>query len=65
MIVEVDEKNNIIVVFVMSFMYERKLKIYVMFKKDWIVLNYNVLVEGIFIVIVFKVLGGFLDYEIM
>ncbi|KND94146.1 DNA-directed RNA polymerase III subunit RPC2 [Tolypocladium ophioglossoides CBS 100239] len=64
-IVEADEKNNIISASVTSSTHERKSKTYVTLKKDRIVLTHNVLVEGIPIVIVLKALGGLSDYEIM
>ncbi|KAL2205216.1 DNA-directed RNA polymerase III 130 kDa polypeptide [Sarocladium strictum] len=64
-IVEADEKNNVIAASVTSSTHERKSKTYVTLKKDRIVLNHNVLVEGIPIVIVLKALGGLSDYEIM
>ena len=64
-IVEADEKNNIISASVTSSTHERKSKTYVTLKKDKILLTHNVLVEGIPIVIVLKALGGLSDYEIM
>ncbi|KAF7562721.1 hypothetical protein G7046_g1422 [Stylonectria norvegica] len=64
-IVEADEKNNIISASVTSSTHERKSKTYVTLKKDRIMLTHNVLVEGIPIVIVLKALGGLSDYEIM
>jgi len=64
-IVEADEKNNIISASVTSSTHERKSKTYVTQKKDKISLTHNVLVEGIPIVIVLKALGGLSDLEIM
>ncbi|KAM0440777.1 hypothetical protein ACHAPT_000078 [Fusarium lateritium] len=64
-IVEADEKNNIISASVTSSTHERKSKTYVTLKKDRILLTHNVLVEGIPIVIVLKALGGKSDMEIM
>ncbi|ODA81034.1 hypothetical protein RJ55_03996 [Drechmeria coniospora] len=64
-IVEADEKNNVISASVTSSTHERKSKTYVTMKKERIVLTHNVLVEGIPIVIVLKALGGLTDYEIM
>ncbi|PHH66645.1 hypothetical protein CDD81_6482 [Ophiocordyceps australis] len=64
-IVEADEKNNIISASVTSSTHERKSKTYVTLKKDKILLTHNVLVEGIPIVIVLKALGGLSDFEIM
>ncbi|KAH7273812.1 DNA-directed RNA polymerase III complex subunit Rpc2 [Fusarium solani] len=64
-IVEADEKNNVISASVTSSTHERKSKTYVTLKKDRILLTHNVLVEGIPIVIVLKALGGKSDMEIM
>lgn len=64
-IVEADEKNNIISASVTSSTHERKSKTYVTLKKDRILLTHNVLVEGIPIVIILKALGGLSDMEIM
>ncbi|QUC21061.1 uncharacterized protein UV8b_05304 [Ustilaginoidea virens] len=64
-IVEADEKNNVISASVTSSTHERKSKTYVTLKKDRIVMTHNVLVEGIPIVIILKALGGLSDYEIM
>ncbi|KAG5947770.1 DNA-directed RNA polymerase III subunit [Claviceps monticola] len=64
-IVEADEKNNIISASVTSSTHERKSKTYVTMKKDRIVMTHNVLVEGVPIVIILKALGGLSDYEIM
>ncbi|KAH0442245.1 DNA-directed RNA polymerase iii 130 kda polypeptide [Colletotrichum camelliae] len=64
-IVEADEKNNIITASVTSSTHERKSKTYVTLKKDRILLTANILVEGIPIVIILKALGGLSDYEIM
>ncbi|KAJ9132280.1 DNA-directed RNA polymerase subunit beta [Pleurostoma richardsiae] len=64
-IVEADEKNNIISASVTSSTHERKSKTYVTLKKDRIALQHNVLIENIPIVIVLKALGGLSDYEIM
>ena len=64
-IVEADEKNNVISASVTSSTHERKSKTYVTLKKDRILLTHNVLVEGIPIVIILKALGGLSDYEIM
>ncbi|KAH0496429.1 hypothetical protein TgHK011_003790 [Trichoderma gracile] len=64
-IVEADEKNNVISASVTSSTHERKSKTYVTLKKDKIVLTHNILVEGVPIVIVLKALGGLSDYEIM
>ncbi|RMJ19527.1 DNA-directed RNA polymerase III subunit RPC2 [Fusarium euwallaceae] len=64
-IVEADEKNNIISASVTSSTHERKSKTYVTLKKDRILLTHNILVEGIPIVIVLKALGGKSDMEIM
>ena len=64
-IVEADEKNNIISASVTSSTHERKSKTYVTLKKDRIALQHNVLVENIPIIIVLKALGGLSDYEIM
>lgn len=63
-IVEKDDKGGVQVL-VISFIYECKFKIYVVFKKDCIFFIYNIFVEVIFIVIVFKVFGGLFDYDIM
>ncbi|KAL8365029.1 hypothetical protein RB595_004033 [Gaeumannomyces hyphopodioides] len=64
-IVEADEKNNIITASVTSSTHERKSKTYVTLKKERISLNHNTLVEPIPIAIVLKALGGLPDYEIM
>lgn len=64
-IVEADEKNNVITASVTSSTHERKSKTYVTLKKDRILLTANILVEGIPIVIILKALGGLSDYEIM
>jgi DNA-directed RNA polymerase III subunit RPC2 len=64
-IVEADEKNNIISASVTSSTHERKSKTTVTMKKEKIVLTQNALVEGIPIVIILKALGGLSDYEIM
>ncbi|RDA93166.1 hypothetical protein CP533_3146 [Ophiocordyceps camponoti-saundersi (nom. inval.)] len=64
-IVEADDKNNVISASVTSSTHERKSKTYVTLKKDRILLTHNVLVEGIPIVIVLKALGGLSDCEIM
>lgn len=64
-IVEADEKNNIVSASVTSSTHERKSKTYVTLKKDRIIMTHNVLVEGIPIVIVLKALGGLSDYEIV
>lgn len=64
-IVEADEKNNVISASVTSSTHERKSKTYVTLKKNKIMLTHNVLVEGIPIVIILKALGGLSDYEIM
>jgi DNA-directed RNA polymerase III subunit RPC2 len=64
-IVEADEKNNVISASVTSSTHERKSKTYVTLKKERISLTHNVLMEGIPIVIVLKALGGLSDYEIM
>ncbi|KAL1902157.1 DNA-directed RNA polymerase III complex subunit Rpc2 [Ceratocystis pirilliformis] len=64
-IVEADEKNNIISASVTSSTHERKSKTYVQFKKDRIVLSHNILVEAVPIVIVLKAMGGLSDLEIM
>lgn len=64
-IVEADEKNNIISASVTSSTHERKSKTYVTLKKDRISLTHNILIEGIPIVVVLKALGGLSDYEIM
>ncbi|CAG9938938.1 unnamed protein product [Clonostachys rosea f. rosea IK726] len=64
-IVEADEKNNIITASCTSSTHERKSKTSVTLKKDKITLVHNVLVENIPIVIVLKAMGGLSDYEIM
>ncbi|KAH9898790.1 RNA polymerase Rpb2 [Xylariomycetidae sp. FL2044] len=64
-IVEADEKNNIISASVTSSTHERKSKTYVILKKDRITLQHNVLVEAIPVVIILKALGGMSDFEIM
>lgn len=64
-IVEADEKNNIITASVTSSTHERKTKTSITFKKDRINLVQNVLVEPAPIVIVLKALGGLSDYEIL
>lgn len=64
-IVEADEKNNVVSASVTSSTHERKSKTYVTLKKDRIVLIHNVLVEPIPIVIVLKAFGGLSDYEII
>ncbi|KAI1388297.1 beta and beta-prime subunits of DNA dependent RNA-polymerase [Hypoxylon trugodes] len=64
-IVEADEKNSVIMASVTSSTHERKSKTYVVWKKDRIMLQHNVLVENIPIVIALKALGGLSDYEIM
>ncbi|KAI0124940.1 hypothetical protein BJ170DRAFT_482699 [Xylariales sp. AK1849] len=64
-IVEADDKNNIISASVTSSTHERKSKTYVTLKKDRIQLVHNVLVEPLPIIIVLKALGGLSDFEIM
>ncbi|KAI1329304.1 RNA polymerase Rpb2 [Xylariaceae sp. FL0255] len=64
-IVEADDKNNIITSSVTSSTHERKSKTYVTLKKERITLQHNVLTEPIPIVIILKALGGLSDYEIM
>ncbi|KAL9944138.1 hypothetical protein ACHAO5_006227 [Verticillium nonalfalfae] len=64
-IVEADEKNNIITASVTSSTHERKTKTNITLKKDRISLVHNVLVEPAPIVIVLKALGGLSDLEIM
>ncbi|TPX09947.1 uncharacterized protein E0L32_008794 [Thyridium curvatum] len=64
-IVEADEKNNIISASVTSSTHERKSKTYVTLKRERITLQHNILVENIPIVIILKALGGLSDYEIM
>lgn len=64
-IVEADEKKDIIQASVTSSTHERKSKTYVILKKDRIVLRHNILVEDVPIAIVLKGLGGLSDYEIM
>lgn len=64
-IVEADEKNNVISASVTSSTHERKSKTYITLKKERISLTHNILVEGIPIVIILKALGGLSDYEIM
>jgi DNA-directed RNA polymerase III subunit RPC2 len=64
-IIEADEKNNMITASVTSSTIERKSKTNVTLKKDKINLVHNILVEGIPIVIVLKAFGGLSDYEIM
>jgi DNA-directed RNA polymerase III subunit RPC2 len=64
-IVEADEKNNIITASVTSSTHERKTKTSITFKKDRIALVHNVLVEPAPIVIILKALGGLSDYEIL
>ncbi|KAI9158388.1 DNA-directed RNA polymerase III subunit RPC2 [Paramyrothecium foliicola] len=64
-IVEADEKNNIISASVTSSTHERKSKTTITMKKEKIVLTQNALVEGIPIVIILKAFGGLTDYEIM
>lgn len=64
-IVEADEKNNIIQASVTSSTHERKSKTYVILRKDRLVLNHNVLIEPIPIIIILKALGGLSDFEIM
>ncbi|KAK7752346.1 DNA-directed RNA polymerase III complex subunit Rpc2 [Diatrype stigma] len=64
-IVEADEKNNIISASVTSSTHERKSKTYVLLKKDRINLQHNVLTEPVPIIIVLKALGGLSDYEII
>ncbi|KAH7321048.1 DNA-directed RNA polymerase III 130 kDa polypeptide [Stachybotrys elegans] len=64
-IVEADEKNNIITASVTSSTHERKSKTSITLKKEKIVMTHNVFVEGIPIVIILKAFGGLTDYEIM
>ncbi|KAL1901393.1 DNA-directed RNA polymerase III complex subunit Rpc2 [Sporothrix stenoceras] len=64
-IVESEEKNNVISASVTSSTHERKSKTYVTLKKERMTLQHNVLVENIPIVIVLKAFGGLSDYEIM
>ncbi|ROW04018.1 hypothetical protein VSDG_01126 [Cytospora chrysosperma] len=64
-IVEADEKKELIQASVTSSTHERKSKTYVILKKDRIILRHNVLVEDIPIAIILKAFGGLSDYEIM
>ncbi|KAI1368988.1 RNA polymerase Rpb2 [Xylaria arbuscula] len=64
-IIETDDKNNIITASVTSSTHERKSKTYVTLKKERINLQHNVLSEPIPIVIILKALGGLTDFEIM
>ncbi|KAH8770127.1 hypothetical protein F5883DRAFT_493775 [Diaporthe sp. PMI_573] len=64
-IVEADEKKELIQASVTSSTHERKSKTYVILKKDRIILRHNVLVEDIPIAIILKALGGLSDYEVM
>ncbi|KAH8167013.1 hypothetical protein CIB48_g1240 [Xylaria polymorpha] len=64
-IIEADEKNNIITASVTSSTHERKSKTHVTLKKERINLQHNVLAEPIPIVIILKALGGLTDFEIM
>jgi DNA-directed RNA polymerase III subunit RPC2 len=64
-IVEADEKNNVISASVTSSTHERKSKTYITLKKERILLTHNILVEGIPIIIILKALGGLSDFEII
>lgn len=64
-IVESDDKNNVIMASVTSSTHERKSKTYVRLKKDRIWLTHNVLAEDVPIIIVLKALGGFSDADIV
>ncbi|TLD25016.1 hypothetical protein PspLS_05716 [Pyricularia sp. CBS 133598] len=64
-IVEADEKNNVISASVTSSTHERKSKTYVTLKKERITLAHNTLVEPIPIAIILKALGGLPDHEII
>ncbi|KEZ43820.1 DNA-directed RNA polymerase III subunit RPC2 [Scedosporium apiospermum] len=64
-IVEADEKNQIIQASVTSSTHERKSKTYVRLKKERIYLTHNVLVEDVPIIIVLKALSGLSDADIV
>ncbi|KAI4155437.1 MAG: hypothetical protein LQ341_000167 [Variospora aurantia] len=64
-IVETEEKKNVVQASVTSFTHERKSKSYVIYKNDRIYLKHNVLTEEIPICLVFKAFGIHADQQVL